>query len=266
MLLVLLISPVMTLDRDLANCCPNPMEPCTVRHPCCIQLCSSLSVGVRLGEEYTDPSGCCPDWDPCGEEGNICRQCNCPERDLEEELGVRIHHNPWEEEQEEGGLERESGKEFLPSNFTVEEEEGSGGGLGVRINTDFLFGLPVEEDEEYEEENPNTECCPTPSSPCAVRHPCCIKLCSLLSLAVRGALGSSAPYDGCCPDSDPCGELPESGNCIHCDCHDYDMDFGVGVRISLDGEGWEEVQGGGGLVRESGAPVEDSQVRLGGRE
>merc|ERR1739844_454659 len=65
------------------------------------------------------------------------------------------------------------------------------------------------------------KCCPSPTDPCNVQHTCCIQLCSAQEpgLRVRGL--SDVGSDGCCPETDPCGEQLESGNCIQCNCH-YD--------------------------------------------
>merc|ERR1719209_1334805 len=95
------------------------------------------------------------------------------------------------------------------------------------MNVDFLFGAQEEVREDAEETellveeegeggiDDGASCCPAPSSPCEVRHPCCFRLCSSLSLAVRGLTGAPL-FSGCCPEDDPCGERSESGNCIQC--------------------------------------------------
>ena len=81
---------------------------------------------------------------------------------------------------------------------------------------------------------------------------------------MRGALDTGS--DGCCPESDPCGELLESGNCIHCNCN-YDYydthplgdslrsSFGVALDLS-DSQDY-------GVTRESGHGFQGLEVKLG---
>jgi len=118
-------------------------------------------------------------------------------------------------------------EEGIGKNITEEETNTTAGadkGIFGRMNLDFLFSGQDEEtteaDDQIEDQNEEgiddgSTCCPAPSNPCEVRHPCCFRLCSSISLAVRG-LSGGALFSGCCPSDDPCGEREESGNCIQC--------------------------------------------------
>merc|ERR1711971_23311 len=110
------------------------------------------------------------------------------------------------------------------------------------------------------------QCCPSPSDPCTVQHACCIQLCSALEpgLRVRGALDVGS--DGCCPESDPCGEQLESGNCIHCNCN-YDYydtqplgdSLRSGFSLDTDLSDYQDY----GIQRESGKGFESLTVKVG---
>ena len=81
---------------------------------------------------------------------------------------------------------------------------------------------------------------------------------------MRGALDVGS--DGCCPESDPCGEQLESGNCIHCNCnYDYydTQPLGDSLRsgFSLDTDlaDYKDY----GIQRESGKGFEGLTVKVG---
>merc|ERR1712106_251856 len=109
-------------------------------------------------------------------------------------------------------------------------------------------------------------CCPSPTAPCSVQHTCCIQLCSALEpgLRVRSALDVGS--DGCCPQSDPCGENLESGNCIHCNCnYDYydNQPQGDTLRSSFGSDIDLAEYKDYGIERESGRGFEGLQVKVG---
>ena len=135
-----------------------------------------------------DP-GCCPSWDPCGEEGVPCSLCNCPS---EEQLeGIEVGGAG-----EEGGRNGSSVGSWeigTGENITIDEsrdetnttEQGlsvAGEGIIARMNLDFLFGERdevteggVEGDEEDDHDQMEEEgiddgstCCPAPLNPCEV--------------------------------------------------------------------------------------------------
>jgi len=272
-LLPLLARGVGGIDEDLAGCCPAPLSPCAVQHPCCIKLCQSLpGLAVRLGGGQD--AGCCPTWDPCGEQGVPCRLCNCPSEQQEEMEGIDVIMG----EQRRNETEEGDGDEILAEeggtgkNIAGEETNttaGAGKGVFARMNLDFLFSgrdeVTTEADDQIEEAkeegiDDGSTCCPAPSNPCEVRHPCCFRLCSSISLAVRG-LSGDALFSGCCPSDDPCGENEESGNCIQCSslCQEEE-DWLVQGRFGGEAGGWEDAEEGEGLTRDSGRPVENSQV------
>jgi len=243
------------------------------------------------GLSDTQSDGCCPPSDPCGEtvESGNCMLCDCDgwgEEDPFSFSSLRSGFNVEENNASNtgiGGLERESGKDFQETDTreqTIPGIELFGSfeettfnhtqGLGLRsglANNDFAFDIPEEKEEEEEDElSYLVSCCSSPSSPCSVQHTCCIQLCSALEpgLSVRGALDTGS--DGCCPESDPCGELLESGNCIHCNCN-YDYydthPLGDSLRssfgVSLDLSDYQDY----GVTRESGHGFQGLEVKVG---
>eukprot|EP00092_Neocalanus_flemingeri_P053892 GFUD01063419.1.p1 GENE.GFUD01063419.1~~GFUD01063419.1.p1 ORF type:complete len:365 (+),score=98.65 GFUD01063419.1:293-1387(+) len=273
------------------------MSPCSIQHGCCIQLCSALDPGLGLrGLSDVGSDGCCPPSDPCGDllESGNCMLCNCEALEeydtfdtLRSAFGVENDTDVGVKLDEAGidGLERESGKgfddvdskagpktrsaglEFLTGlvfeNLGRNSSNTSTGGIGLRSSLDFAFDKI--EEEEGEEVTYLKQCCPSPSEPCNIQHSCCIQLCSALEpgLRVRGL--SEVGSDGCCPDSDPCGEQLESGNCIQCDCHyDYDtLPQGDSLRsafsVNMDNSEYKDY----GIERESGQGFEALQVKVG---
>ena len=119
--------------------------------------------------------GCCPTWDPCGEQGVPCRLCNCSSEQQEELEGIDLI-----EEQRRNGTEERGGTGV---NITGGETNTTGVGKGIfaRMNLDFLFGEgdevttekegedQIEEEAEEEGIDDGSTCCPAPSNPCEVR-------------------------------------------------------------------------------------------------
>merc|ERR1719450_947122 len=279
---------------DLMSCCPYPSSPCSVQHGCCIQLCAALDQGLGLRSLSGGGSGgCCPPSDPCGEtvEAGNCMLCDCEAWGEEDPFhfdtlssGFNVgENNTTQPGPSDLGLERESGKGFEGTDAQDTKVSPFSGielfgfqetsvnlteGLGLRsgiANNDFSFDIPEKEEDE-DEVSYLVSCCSSPSSPCSVQHTCCIQLCSALEpgLAVRGALDTGA--DGCCPQSDPCGEQLESGNCIHCNCnYDYYDTHPVGDTLrssfgdSVDLSDYQDY----GIVRESGHGFQGLEVKVG---
>jgi len=294
--LLLLLFPLLSSGdeiEDLISCCPYPASPCSIQHSCCIQLCSAKdsSLGVRGLSDTGTNDGCCPPSDPCGEkeESGNCMLCECDSYDDDDGLfffdSLRSgFSDPNKNNTTSGlnGLERISGKGFEESTtrskglqllsgliFDTPEanDSESNNTLGLRSNLDFAFLNSINpEQEEGEEITYLRKCCPSSSEPCNVQHSCCIQLCSALSpgLGVRTALDVGS--DGCCPESDPCGENLESGNCIHCNCnydyydtHPLDDTLRSGFSVGGDIAEYEDY----GFERESGKSFDGLQVKVG---
>ena len=76
---------------------------------------------------------------------------------------------------------------------------------------------------------------------------------------------SDVGSDGCCPESDPCGEQLESGNCIQCNCHyDYDTvpegdSLRSGFSLNIGDSEYKDY----GIERESGNGFNELKVKVG---
>ena len=123
--------------------------------------------------------GCCPTWDPCGEQGVPCRLCNCPIEEQEELEGIDEVEEHGRNETEEILAEEGS---LTGANITGAETNTTVKGIFARMNLDFLFGErdelttekegadQIEEEEEVEDEgvDDGSTCCPALSNPCEV--------------------------------------------------------------------------------------------------
>ena len=135
--------------------------------------CNCLSSTLLLN--LSDAPGCCPTWDPCGEQGVPCRLCNCPTQQQEELEGIEVIEEQGRNETEEVLAQEGEGP---GANITGGETNSTGAGQGIfsRMNLDFLFGggdevtSEKEEGDQIEEEgiDDGSTCCPSPSNPCEV--------------------------------------------------------------------------------------------------